>query len=358
MSERVYCLSPGLDVVIKGDAQWEDSIYTYFGDTPVREESMNKSSELLIELDSDINTNDMRVSVHPDLSYDSHSFYDSKYDAEYAVNGDDTHLKLNQFGVEWLKWSMQLANLRSDQYFIHSSAVEKDGDVIVFPSWGGVGKTTITSGLVKDLGFNLLGDDLNTITKDSVVYGFPKRMVIYPYHKSVFPEVFDSGDGPPIPNFLTNPLSRVYHYLRPVLRKYPRLYRYARKKNPQSARVAPSKIFGSERIARQGKLDTVVWLERVPDLNDVVIQKKSTRELISKIYGSSIVEFKQHCRELTNIAAGLNMIDAELLGNRWYNLLTQSLGDIRTVELQIPAELSGSKFTESVYDEMKNENII
>ena len=101
-----------------------------------------------------------------------------------------------------------------------------------------------------------------------------------------------------------------------------------------------------------------MWLERTPDINDVVIEEKSTRELVSKIYGSSIVEFKQHCREMTTVATGLNMIDAEFLATRWYDLLVQSLGDVRTVELQIPTELSGSKFTESVYDEMNSENII
>lgn len=358
MSKKIYNLDSGLDIVIKGNSPWKDSIYTYFGDTPSQKGIRRGDLSLVIELDSTDDGRNMQSSEHPSLLYDQDSFYDSKYNVKYFSNQNSLHIKVNQFGLEWIKWAMQLANLRLNQCFIHSSAVEKNGEAIAFPSWGGVGKTTLTSGLVRDRGYNLLGDDLNIISKDGMLYGFPKRLVIYPYHKSTFPGVFSDGSGPSIPAPLTDVLSRVYQYARPLVRKSPHLYRYARKKNPQSSRIAPSEVFNSDNISKSGELSTVVWLERAPHTSDVVINDRKTSQLVSRMYGSSIFEFDNHCRELTNVATGLDIVDAELIGSRWFETLVQSLDDVRTVELQIPAKLSGTEFTDSVYSELYKENII
>ena len=57
---------------------------------------------------------------------------------------------------------VQLALLNHGATFCHSSAIERDGEAILFPACGGVGKTSLMSRYVEQ-GWNFLADDLCTL---------------------------------------------------------------------------------------------------------------------------------------------------------------------------------------------------
>jgi len=86
---------------------------------------------------------------------------------------------------------MQLLWNESGNTFIHAAAVANpDGEVILLPGAGGVGKTSLVGYLVRNHGYKLLGDDLVLIDHDSNCFAFPRPFIIKEYHREDYPEVF------------------------------------------------------------------------------------------------------------------------------------------------------------------------
>src|SRR5690606_11204445 len=115
---------------------------------------------------------------------------DSKYGTLLENSNDNALvLKANKPALEWLTWGTQLALLRAGAALVHCAAVEKDGRAILFPSWGGVGKTALVTEFVRSMGYKLLGDDLAIVDSVGTCFGLPKAMVLYAYHRPLFPEI-------------------------------------------------------------------------------------------------------------------------------------------------------------------------
>lgn len=354
---RSLQITDEIQLQLRGNTSWEDGVYSYFGD--INTKPLNSESEISLsaELISNMKVKNGKESSHPDLLQGDGWFYDKKYNTLVHPQDGEYHLKIGQFNLDWLIWCLQLLSLKSSSSFCHSAAVERNGNAILFPSWGGVGKTTITSGLIKKEGLDLLGDDLNIISKNGSVVGFPKEMVIYPYHSEVFPEVFSSGEGPPLPNFLTDSLSKVYSKVRPVLRNLPQFYYHARKINPQSTKIPPSEVFNENSTTESAEVDSVVWLNRVTGLNKPEL-KKSDKDMSSKILGSTAAEFDPHCLELSNVAMGLGIIDSELVYSQWYNVISEFLSSAEIYELCLPSSMTGSKTVDATIDLLSAEGVI
>ncbi|MBN1765725.1 MAG: hypothetical protein JW860_10740, partial [Sedimentisphaerales bacterium] len=74
---------------------------------------------------------------------------------------------------------------------IHAAAVaDKDGNVIVLPGPGGVGKTALLGELVGRQNFRVLGDDIVGLSRSGECLAFPRSFALKEYHQSVYPEVF------------------------------------------------------------------------------------------------------------------------------------------------------------------------
>ncbi|HEX3031964.1 MAG TPA: hypothetical protein VHS59_06935, partial [Bacillota bacterium] len=189
-----------------------------------------------------------------DIMVGPHSVYDGRNRLLLELNRQSLVLHSARPCLEWMEWGLQLIMLRAGATFIHSAAVEKAGRAVVFASWGRVGKTPLLIGLIRDQGWNLLGDDLVILTQDGRCLGFPKPMVLYPYHQPLLPEVFAAGRGPVTPSGLNFLLAHLGLMLKPVLRNIPYIHQLARKYNPQSVRIKPSEVFGDWKIATEAKL--------------------------------------------------------------------------------------------------------
>lgn len=266
-------------------------------------------------------------------------FVDSQYRVSFEHPAKKNYrLVCDGEGIEWIIWTLQLALLVNHATFVHAAGVEKNNQAILFPSWGGVGKTALVKKLVDDFGWNLLGDDLIILSSDGVCYGFPKPFVIYPYHKDVFPDFFSSGGGPIAPAILNDTLSDVARFIKPYLRLFPRALNLARHYNPQSVRVNPSKIFGAGKFARQGQLRKIIWLDRINDLESVKISV-SNYSLVSRLIGSTIHEFDHRCSSITNVAMGLGLLSHEEYLTSWINVLQMANKDSESWIMYIPAEI-------------------
>ncbi len=77
---------------------------------------------------------------------------------------------------------VELMLLKNHSSFAHCSAIEKENAVILFPAWGGVGKTGIMSRYLDD-GWKFLSDDSCVIVSDGTACINPLPMHIYKYHE-------------------------------------------------------------------------------------------------------------------------------------------------------------------------------
>lgn len=76
----------------------------------------------------------------------------------------------------------QNLQLHFDQSFIHASSVSESNKALLFPAWGGIGKTTSLLKLMKHQGYEFLSDDLAIVDAGGEVYLNPKKIQVYAYN--------------------------------------------------------------------------------------------------------------------------------------------------------------------------------
>lgn len=283
-------------------------------------------------------TSDMRE-LESDLWISPNSLLDWKYRVLFKVHPNELILSTDRACLEWLIWGIQLQLLESQATLVHAAGVTHGETAIIFPSWGGVGKTAIVAKFIRDLNWKLLGDDLVILTAEGKCLSFPKPMVLYPYHKAVFPDVFAAGKGPIAPAALNPFLGKFAQSVKPLLRRIPGALQYARNRNPQSARVRPSDVFGRQCIADVASLDTIVWLDRVNNIDRPQLMEADTN-LASRLAGSTLHELDSWCENVLNVACGLGMLSFRDIYVQWQNILESALKKSRMYTLYIPGKTS------------------
>jgi len=346
VSDSVVVLHDLIDLLIDVGNPWLDEVIDSLGDIP---ELMSRSPsahgqegterpQVKVSYTSRLSSNGMRE-LSRGVFVGQQSLLDRKYGLRLeSATASNLSLQADNACLEWLTWAMQLTLLKTHATFIHAVGIEIDGKALLFPSWGGVGKTAIAKGFVQDLGWKLLGDDLVILSEEGICYGYPKPMVIYPYHENVFPELFAQGKGPIAPKWLNSSLTLAALAVKPILRSFPGLLQFARRRNPQSARVKPSAVFGKNSLSPNAQLHTVVWIDRVSGISEPVLMPGG-KSLPSRIFGSTLREQDPWCVNLTHIACGLGIISARDVYPVWMDVLEQSLRHVEGWVLYIPADL-------------------
>lgn len=140
---------------------------------------------------------------------------------------------------------VQLALLNHGATFCHSSAIERDGQAILFPACGGVGKTSLMSRYV-ELGWNFLADDLCTLDAEGRAAIHPLPMHIYKLHETKAAGL--------VRNMLeqSTPWDRWLWNVCGTFKKPDQMVRW----------VKPGQIFGEHRLSRGGQVTKVFRLHR------------------------------------------------------------------------------------------------
>ena len=166
---------------------------------------------------------------------------------------------------------VELMLLKNHSSFSHCSAIEKGNAVILFPAWGGVGKTGIMSRYLDD-GWNFLSDDSCVIMSDGTACINPLPIHIYKYHKIQSRKLVEKM------------LSRMDAFNRLLWRVLSRV-----KKPDKLVRwIAPDKVFGRDKISTRGKIAAVVHMCRRMKSN--VFELKSVRPAeVAGLMASTII---------------------------------------------------------------------
>jgi hypothetical protein len=139
----------------------------------------------------------------------------------------------------------ELMLLKNRSSFSHCSAIEKDGTAVLFPAWGGVGKTGIMSRYLND-GWKFLSDDSCVIVSDGTACINPLPMHIYKYHEIQNRKLVEKMLAQ------TGAFDRLLWKVLSKVKKPDRLVRW----------VGADKVFGKDKISTHGKIAAVVHMCR------------------------------------------------------------------------------------------------
>jgi len=182
---------------------------------------------------------------------------------------------------------IQLALLRKGASLAHCSAIEKNGRAVIFPAWGGVGKTSIMSRFL-DEGWRFISDDSSVICDDGSVFTHPLPMHIYKYHEK-------QSSGLVARMLENSPLTdRLLWRGLSLFKKPDTLVRW----------VPPEKVFGFEKLCESANIGRVVHLHRAEGLANFRVETVMPAEL-AKVMASTIMD---EINGLSSIAIAVNSV--------------------------------------------------
>lgn len=279
-------------------------------------------------------------------------YVDEQYGVRIEKDSAKIRLIVTQECNEWLVIAVQLSLLECDHTLLHAAALEKNGKVLLLPSWGGVGKTATVCRYVREYGWRLLGDDLVIVGRKRVL-PFLKPFVIYPYHKDLFPELFSNRENHTVKNLaVSSMMSRMIPTVKRMLRPFPRVLAYLRKHNPQSMRVDPRRIFSKEQLSQGGTPLRLVWLERSMK-SEVEYCEITSEALASKAVSVSCVELFASKLEAVYHMCGCGMITVDNVLMRMHQIILGIAGSAPCSLLEIPASISITEVGEIIHQQLE-----
>ena len=157
---------------------------------------------------------------------------------------------------------VELALLRKGATFAHCSAIEKDGQAVLFSALGGVGKTGIMS-MYMQRGWRFLSDDFCVIDAGGRAHIHPLPMHVYRYH-----EVHSDGLVDRMLQASSSWDRLLWSACRPF--KSPgKLVRW----------IEPEKVFGRDKLARQARIGTVIHMARRRNSGGFDLQSRSAEDV-------------------------------------------------------------------------------
>ncbi len=346
MGDILIELSCGLTIAIGRNYLWRDNLIEELGDVALVGKVMDVKMgathvPLMVAPLSALFKEEIRYSQN-DAYLANQLLFDKRYKTILRSSPDGCIILESSIPCyEWFIWTLQMALLREGFSFVHGACVEKDGKAVLISSRGGVGKTAITEYFVRRLGWKLLGDDLIIVDSRGRSYAFPKPMVLYPYHKPIFPDVFAKGRKPIAPLWMNSMLSFIIPKVKPILRNLSHsLLEFARRYNPQSVKIKPSEVFGPDSIAKKAELAQVIWLDRNKKCSEPTIIEPDNGVLQSQMFAGTLLEFDPHCLRLSLIAMRQGIIQAGNVFGKWLDLLAQMLSIVpQKAKLSLPIDL-------------------
>lgn len=322
---------------------WKDTLIINLGVADIDDlQYKNCSSKILIKKVKHVEISDCR-SIGEKIFIGKDIFVDLEYGVRLErIDKNQIVMNVTQECNEWLIICIQLLLLEQNCTFIHAAALEKERNVLLLPSWGGVGKTATVKIMVKEAGWKLLGDDLVILTEKRIL-PFLKPFVLYSYHKNLFPEIFTEHKGKIVTNkYVSNMISNLIPIIKKIMRPIPGLLAFARKHNPHSMRVSPMKIFTKDELSDGGQIDKIVWLERIVG-NSIIMNQSPPQLLASKITSVTLMELFSDRTKFVYALIAAGLFDFQNIYVKMYNIVLAAIQNSECFELNIPTSLEVEK---------------
>ena len=152
----------------------------------------------------------------------------------------------------------QIWNVENNCSYVHASAIEVNGESILFTADSGVGKSSLLFKLSQDDSFKFIADDLTIISDQAESYYQGRCLSVKPYHLSFY-------------NFLADRLSLLMTRMQKLQWKF-------LKDNRLTFRMSPKDLFTS--ICEKSKIKSIIHLCN-HDKDTFEIKNITTKELIN-----------------------------------------------------------------------------
>lgn len=243
---------------------------------------------------------------------------------------------------------LQTLLLKQGLSFIHGAGVEINGKGVVFPAFGGAGKTILISELRKFDNFKFFGDDYVIVDKNRNMFSYPSDFSIYPFHLPIFSELEHSVfsrylfrrkifgfyyNGKRAINFIWRRLSRRGV---PLLRGW----------NADYVKVPVVKLISDKNIGCQTKLTAAIFLSRYSG-HEIHVEEIPLDQLTQFTDGILWLE-SQHAMPYLSVLAAFGLIDLSNFAKNQHDVLKNCFTHIKRFRILIPHEIDIESYVEYI----------
>ncbi len=329
-----------------------------FNDSLFREFHMFESSHAAI----DLNIVSGRIEEKESLLFKDYEFDD----ASFVVNEKGGRIELRNKTLTFEKGVdheylilglilpiMKYASIAQGATIVHASAVSRRGHSLLFPAWGGTGKTNmLLTFLLRS--YDYVSDDWVFLSESGHSLAFPRHISILDEHLQVFPDVFDRIED-------KTQIARLRRTLRKLqfgksIRGDNFLSRNLRhffvSRNCFNPRIAPERIGRNISVRKKSKISKVFLLKT--SRAEVEISRIELEKVKHRLVAMSTYEWS------ANGYMALQLARAYAQGMIWnpimmseLEILERALCDSDLYEISLPAKLT-KKVLESLADRIED----
>lgn len=282
------------------------------------------------------------------------AFGEAHGETEFHYNADGIHLDALNIQIfrtleggfrlngqrEMLVMALPLIDrlmVQKNAAMVHALTAEYKGHALLMPAWGGTGKTSTMSKLVKMDGWAFMGDDWAFVTDKSDLLAFAKPMFIKPYHRALYPHLFKKVQKPLVPTRLSKTIHSMTTLVHPYITKYPQLAAITRRYSPEHIMVTPQRAFPEARFSAKAPVAAVLFVERFDSPTpDPYFVEKDIRWMTSQLVGNFFSELPRQSRVVMAAlgASALSPIDQVFIEKS--AILNKALNGKRCFYLRVP----------------------
>lgn len=237
---------------------------------------------------------------------------------------------------------------------VHAAAVSIRERGVLLAGWGGVGKTSSLVSILGESESKFLADDLTFVSVLGQLGAFQKSMYVYPYHRDLYPHLFEENRKPLVPSRLSTPMAAVRQVVRPAVERFPSVEAAARRWTPEHMKVDPRSAFPSAEFAEHAELSTILYLERSND-PEVRVLGRSDDWARSRLSETLYAELPQRARDFLTIAAGAGLISLAEWFRQREEVLSGGLAGANCLNVLIPKAVSANEVGIIVRDILRGE---
>ena len=290
-----------------------------------------------------------------DFYYNDHGLFLEKQNVQVFV--DENGMRLHGKG-ELLVMALPLIDrimVQRGAAMLHAMTVDFKGHGILMPAWGGSGKTSTMSKLVKIPGFSFMGDDWTFLTRNADLLGFAKPMFIKPYHRALYPHLFKKVHKPLVPVALSKPIHSLTTLIHPWITRYPKLAALTRKWSPEHMMIQPEQAFPDAPISTGAPLAASLFVERFEgDFAEPQFFEKDAQWMTTKLIGNFFSELPKASRLMMTTLGAAGLVSIEQSFREKEAILQQALSGKPAFYLRVPRSFDPDKASNAIVDKIQH----
>lgn len=286
------------------------------------------------------------------ISYNVYGFQNGIYNKKdlYAVKFKNNKITLyiNEANI-CFNALIEYILLQNKYTFIHGAGVSYKDKGIIFPGFGGVGKTLLISRLRKKNDIKFFGDDYVLVKDNGKMFSYPADFSIYNYHFNFFPELKETSANRKIKRakyerILVNMIKDFP--IKKIFKKIARLVRYDFLKGGQYLKIPAQDLIPKEKIGTETNLEYAVFLSKYNG-SELKIKKMETEDMSREILG---VLFSEWCNTIPiyhSLCCSGVFDFAEFVNNIKF-VITSCFSSLTLYKVLIPIKMNNKEYLDKI----------